>query len=95
MNGKKQQKQQDTLSREEFVDGLAKAMHKAVKVYMNQKDDVREIVDDILDPNHEAEVDPDEVGSNKKVNITMKSEDKSLKSHKGLEKLKKYMGRKQ
>jgi hypothetical protein len=94
MKRKNEQNQQVTMTKEQFVEGLAKSMYKAVRAYINQKDDVKEIVDDILDPNMEAEVDPDEVESNKRVNITRKSEHKHSKSHKGVHKLKKYIKRK-
>jgi len=94
MTQKTEQKQDFTMTREQFVEELAKSMYKAVQARLNQKDDVKEIVDDILDPNMEAEVDPDEVESNKRVNITRKSEHKHSKSHKGVHKLKKYIKRK-
>lgn len=94
MKRKNEQNQQVTMTKEQFVEGLAKSMYKAVRAYINQKDDVEEIVEDILDPNMEAEVDPDEVGSGKKVNVTRKSEANISKSHRGIDKLKKYISRK-
>ena len=62
------------ISREEFISNLSKSMYKAVRRYLNDKDDAQDIVNDILDDNFEAEVDPDEVKDGKKVNITNKNE---------------------
>ena len=83
------------ISREEFISNLSKSMYKAVRRYLNDKDDAQDIVNDILDDNFEAEVDPDEVKDGKKVNITNKNENNSLKSlkknEKGIIKLKNYL----
>jgi len=91
-------KGKNIIERKEYVGKLAKSMYKAVKNYLETKDDAKEIVDDILDDNFIAEVDPDEVASGKKVNILEKNEDNLLnrgkKKDKGVDKLKKFLKRK-
>lgn len=62
---------------------LVKAMYKAVlkKMKSNYKDVAEEIVDDVLDPNDEAQVDPDKIPVKKP---------KVMNKAKGIDKLKKF-----
>ena len=70
---------------------LVKAVYKAILKSLRskkRKDQTDEIIDDILDPNYIAQVDPDEL-PNKKDKVLYKKDDKSLKSReKGVTKLK-------
>ena len=79
------------LSKEEMKD-LVKSVYKSIlKTLKDKKDkqDAKDVVEDVLDPNHVAEVDPDEVPSVKD-KILYKKDAKSSKSHeKGVKKLKK------
>jgi len=86
-----------TYNKEEIAEKLSKSMYKAVKKALNnKKDDAKKIVEDILDPNYVAEVDPDEVPSGKTSAINKKEKDKLLKIRKenGLYRLKLFLEKK-
>lgn len=79
-------------SRKEVAEEIAKSMYKAVLSSLrNNKKKVDIIVDDIKDPNMIAEVPPQDIPTNKKVDVL----DKSLKSQsdikKGIDKLKQFI----
>lgn len=74
---------------------LAKSMYKAVAKALHDRGEAKEVVDDILDPNYTAEVDPDKVPSKRKINIMNKTdEDKCLKFNKGIDVLKLFLNKK-
>ena len=74
----------------EMVDKLSKSMYKAVKKAINNtRNDASKVVADILDPDYEAEVDPDEIPSNRKINVINKNESNGKKT--GLDKLKAFL----
>ncbi len=84
----------------EIADKLSKSMYKAVKKALNNnKDSAKKIVEDILDDDNVAEVDPSQVASNDKIKVLHKKEDyKLLKSNreykKSISKLKFFLERK-
>lgn len=74
---------------------IKKAIYKAILKSLKsaKKPIAEEIIRDILDPNYQAQVDPDKIPANQKENIVNKS--KSTKLHeKGVEKLKKFIKKK-
>lgn len=82
------------LTEEQFAD-FKKAIYKAIlkSLKAGKKPIAEEIIRDILDPNYDAQVDPDKIPANQKENIVNKS--KSVKSHeKGIHKLKKFVKKK-
>ena len=95
INNKKQNKSLKSLEKgdiEEIATKLSKSMYKAVIKAIHDKEEAKEIVEDILDPDYEAEVDPDKIPSGRKVNVVNKSEkNKSLKS---LDRLRVFLNRK-
>ena len=76
-----------TYNKEEIATELSKSMYKAVKKALNRKKkDTQLIVEDVLDPNYMAEVDPDEVPDSKNSVIIKNNTHKLLKSDKNLSK---------
>ena len=64
-----------TYNKEEMAAKLFKSMYKAVKKALNnKKDDVKEVVEDILDPNYVAEVDPDKIPLKDNISVINKQE---------------------
>ena len=75
------------MEKEEFIEKLFKSMYKAVKSSLDRKNQTRNIVEDILDEDHVAEIDQDEVQNTKKVSVIRKNNDKHLNLHKNIIKL--------
>ena len=80
---------------DEEINDLKKALYKAVqKELAKGKTSVaQEVVRDVLDPNYNAQVDPDKIPTSGKTSVINKA--KSAKSHvKGVIKLKKFIKKK-
>lgn len=77
---------------EHIANTLSKSMYKAVIKAIHERGEAKEVVEDVLDSNDVAQVDPDKIPSGKKIHIVNKSEsDKPLKS---VDKLRLFLSRK-
>lgn len=97
-SSKKQLSDVPVFTMEEAAEQIAKSIYKSILKSIRRRNakHTSKVVQDILDPNYIAEVDPDEVPSKKdKVLYKNKKADKCMKiKEKGTQKLQKFMKKK-
>jgi hypothetical protein len=94
----KKTKLSKVFTEDQAAERICKAVYKSMVKSLKDKktkENTQEIVEDVLDPNFVAEVDPDEIPSEKE-KVMWKKDGKSAKSKskKGIDKLKKFVTQK-
>lgn len=95
----KKDDKQKFYTQEQVAENIAKSMYKAcAKVFKSKgsRKTAEEVVQDVLDPNYVAEIDPDKIPTKKKTKVMWKSKcaKSKDKKEKGVKKLKDFIDNK-